>query len=112
MAGDSPPTLQQLTKLGAVPETLARDLLDELTRVGIVVQARENGRAAYALARDPASVRVTDIVAAVEHREEPEELPESQRDSRGERVSHILGELRRARRESEADVDLRTLAEG
>ena len=54
---------------------------------------------------------MTDIVAAVEHREEPEELPANQRDSRSERVSHILGELRRARRESEADVDLRTLAE-
>ncbi len=110
VAGEHPPTLQHLAALGRVPENLARDLLEELTRAGIVVHAYEQGRRAYALGRDPSGIRVSDVLAAVDHREEPREIASGGKDARGQRVEGVLAELDRASRESQADVDLRSLA--
>lgn len=105
--GTPPPTLEHLASVGHVPEQLARALLEELVAAGILVHAVVEQRPAYGLGRDPRSLHLTDILAAIDEPRGADVLDGS--DAEAARIDELLRRVEGSRRESEADVDLATL---
>ncbi|MFW6051588.1 MAG: YhjD/YihY/BrkB family envelope integrity protein [Myxococcota bacterium] len=100
-------TRKDLARAARVPEGLARQVLAQLERQGLLAEATRNGRTAFVLPVDPAAVRITDVVGAL-RKDAAGKLPGVGRDRR---VAARLEELATAMDQADANATLRELAE-
>jgi len=77
MAGQKPPTASELSgELGLGPRVLA-SVLENLVEQQVLAESRAAGEAAYLPARDPSTIRLADVLAAM-RREQDCELPRAE----------------------------------
>ncbi|HJL19361.1 MAG TPA: YhjD/YihY/BrkB family envelope integrity protein, partial [Sandaracinaceae bacterium LLY-WYZ-13_1] len=107
--GEEPPSLRTLADEASMPERLVEDVLDDLASRGLVLRAIRGGVPTYVLTRDPRSVRITTVLAALDEHGDPEAIGTPRADEEARQLAALVGNLESASAETPANLTLREL---
>lgn len=108
LRGAPPPTAAQLSAETSVSTRAALQVLDALVQHGLLARTEQGEDEAYLLARDPATISLVDLIAAL--RIDPDARPVPVTTRLDERADHLLHELAAEAQASRSNPSLVELA--
>lgn len=109
--GEPPPDVRQHAEESSIPTRLAEDVLDDLARHGIVLRAHRDGVPTYVLSRDPRTLRLSDVLLALDESADPYELGHPRSDEEAKQLAALVDDLEKAPEGAPANLSLRELVE-